>query len=435
MQQELPIEIQDLVVGYGVTPVLRGVTLKIAGGEFVGIVGPNGSGKTTLLRTVARVLRPTSGSVTVGGREVFATDAREFARAVAVVPQDTVPAFDFTALEIVLMGRSPHLGRFQFEGATDLSIAEDAMCRTGTLEFADRQFAALSGGERQRVVIARALAQEPRVILLDEPTSHLDINYQFEILNLIRHLNKERGITVLAILHDLNLAAQYCDRLVMLGGGRIMAAGTPESVLTAENVREVYGAEVWVRRHPTSGRPYVIAGIGRKVGDEERRMFERLPKVHVICGGGTGAPVFAKLLRRGCEVTAGVLSTGDADQEAAEALGIDYISAPPFTPIPDDASAQDVRMACGADFVVVSDAPYGAWNLSNLRTALRAAEQGVKLVLLRPDTIRQRDFTGGDALDIIETLSSRAECVSTLDELASIIEKASESGHGKPANG
>jgi iron complex transport system ATP-binding protein len=399
--------------------------LDIPGGEFVGIIGPNGSGKTTLLRSVSRVLKPRAGVVFIGGRDVFETPARDMAREVGVVPQDTIPAFDFTALEIVLMGRSPHLGRFQVEGSGDIAIAEEAMRWTGTFDLAKRQFAALSGGERQRVVIARALAQEPRVILLDEPTSHLDINYQFEILNLIRRLNRERGITVVAVLHDLNLSAQYCDRLVMIGGGKIQALGAPEAVLTSENVKRVYGADVWVRKHPTSGRPYVIAGVDRPIDDTETGGFDRRAKVHVICGGGTGAPIFALLLKRGFAVTSGVLNDGDTDQEAAEALGLRYVSAPPFTAISDEAVEENTRMAADADIVVVSDMPYGAWNLPNLRTAVSVADSGGKLVLLRPETIRQRDFTGGDAMDVIEALLPRVQSASTLDELGSIVEKAS----------
>lgn len=422
MNERVNIEINELVVGYDADPVLAGVTLTVAGGAFVGIVGPNGSGKTTLLRSVARVLRPSSGAVMIDGREVFSVPARELAREMAVVPQETSPAFDFTVLDIVLMGRSPHLGRFQSERQGDIAIAEQAMRQTGTLHISHRPFAALSGGERQRVVIARALAQEPRVILLDEPTSHLDINYQFEVLNLIHRLNRERGITVMAVLHDLNLAAQYCDTLVMIGGGKIMAIGTPSEVLTAQNVRNVYGAEVWVRRHPTSGRPYVIAGIGRPASGEEDERFDRRPKVHVICGGGTGAPIFAKLLRRGYEVSAGVLNAGDADQEAAEALGVRYVSAPPFTAISEEAAAENAQMAEDADVLVVSDAPYGSWNLPNLKTAESLAQSGVKTVFLRPDTIRTRDFTGGDAMDIIEALAGKVSAAANLDEIASFVE-------------
>lgn len=423
MPEKISIKIDDIVVGYEAVEVLSEVTCEVAGGEFVGIVGPNGSGKTTLLRSISRVLKPRSGVVLIGEKDVFETPARELAREMAVVPQDTVPAFDFTAMEIVLMGRSPHLGRFQMESGKDMSIVEDAMRLTGTSHLANRQFAALSGGERQRVVIARALAQEPRVILLDEPTSHLDINYQFEILNLIHRLNREQGITVLAVLHDLNLSAQYCDRLIMIGNGKIQAIGTPEDVLTSENVKQVYGAEVWVRKHPTSGRPYVIAGIDRPVSEEETRQFERKPKVHVICGGGTGAPIFAALLRHGFEVTSGVLNAGDTDQEAADELGVKYISAPPFTEITEKAAEENLAMIREADIIVVADMPYGAWNLPNLNTAVLAADQGAKLVLFKPETIDQRDFTGGKAKNLIEYLLQKALKVSSLEELAHLIEK------------
>lgn len=422
MPENISIRIEDVVIGYEAAEVLSGVSFEVAGGEFVGIIGPNGSGKTTLLRSVSRVLKPRSGAVLIGEKDVFETSARELARELAVVPQDTVPAFDFSALEIVLMGRSPRLGRFQVESRSDLAIAEEAMSWTGTLHLAKRPFAALSGGERQRIVIARALAQEPRVILLDEPTSHLDINYQFEILNLIRRLNKERGITVLAVLHDLNLSAEYCDRLVMISGGKVQAIGRPEDVLTSGNVKNVYGAEVWVRKHPTSGRPYVIAGIDRPVSEEETRQFEHKPKVHVICGGGTGAPIFAALMRHGCEVTAGVINDGDTDQEAAEALDIKYVSAPPFTEITDAAVASNLEMMRAADVVVVSDMPYGAWNLPNLRSAVDAADSGAKIVLFKPETIDQRDFTSGKAREILQNLLPKAKKVSSLEELAHLIE-------------
>ncbi|MEN6371403.1 MAG: ABC transporter ATP-binding protein [Armatimonadota bacterium] len=425
MEEKISIKINGLVVGYGAEPVLSGVTAEIAGGEFVGIVGPNGSGKTTLLRSVARVLKPSGGAVLIDGKEVFSIPPRELAREMGVVPQDTVPAFEFSALEIVLMGRAPHLRRFQSEGGRDLEIAEEAMRRTGTLKFADRPFSALSGGERQRVVIARALAQEPKVILLDEPTSHLDINYQFEIMGLARRLNRDEGITVLAVLHDLNLAAQYSDRLFMLSKGKIRTAGVPSDVLTVENVKSVYGVDVWVRKHPTSGRPYVISGIDRTVTDDESSRFEHRPKVHVICGGGTGSPIFAKLLKRGYSVTAGVLNTGDTDQEVADALGIAYVSAPPFSPIPDDAAAENFRMAQAADVVIVSDMPCGAWNLTNLKTASAASDSGKKLVLFRPETFCNRNFAGAEAAEIVNRLVPLSSAASTLDELMKGVEAAS----------
>lgn len=420
----LRLKLDDVEIKYDATPIVSGVTLEIAAGEFVGVIGPNGSGKTTMLRAVAKILKPSRGAVILDGRDLAHLSAKELAREIAVVPQDTTVAFDFTCLEVVLMGRNPHLGRFQIEGHHDLEIAEQSMRQTDTWHLASRPINALSGGERQRVIVARALAQQARTILLDEPTSHLDINYQFEILDLIRQLNRDSGLTVLAVLHDLNLAASYCDRLVMIGGGKIQAVGTPEEVLTAENVRRVYGAEVWVRRHPTSGRPYVISGVRGPVSDGDG--FEKRHRVHVICGGGTGAPIFAALFRRGYSATAGVLNLGDTDQEAADALGLEYVKTPPFSSIPPEAIEASCRFAECADIIVVADVPIGQWNMPDLAVAELARQAGKPVALLRPDGVRSRDFTGGDGMDLYARLIElQAEPAADLQALLEIIERAS----------
>jgi iron complex transport system ATP-binding protein len=194
----------------------------------------------------------------LGDREIHRLSPRERARQIAVVPQHAPAVFDFTALEVVLMGRSPHLPALGVESAHDVAVAREAMRRTGTEAFAGRSLGALSGGERQRVLLARALAQETPILLLDEPTAHLDVNFQIETLRLLRTLHAERGVTVLAVLHDLNLASLYCDRLIMLSSGRLAAEGPPNEVLTAERLDEVYGAAVWCEPHPTTGKPYVL---------------------------------------------------------------------------------------------------------------------------------------------------------------------------------
>lgn len=252
------LSVEDLRVSYGKIPALRGVTLHADRGEFVGIIGPNGSGKSTLLRTIARELRPEGGRVVLDGRDVASFQARAFARRVAVVPQSTAIAFDFAVLEVVLLGRTPHLGRLEIEGADDYQIAEQALSATDTAHLRARPATALSGGELQRVMVAKALAQEPELLLLDEPTAHLDINHQLHIMDLVRGLNAERAMTVVSVHHDLNLAAQYCERLVVLKDGLVFAEGRPEDVITPKAVREAYGAEVEVGMHPVNGRPVVI---------------------------------------------------------------------------------------------------------------------------------------------------------------------------------
>ncbi|MCX6346065.1 MAG: heme ABC transporter ATP-binding protein [Armatimonadetes bacterium] len=416
------IKADNITAGYDGERILNGVSLELAASDFVGIIGPNGSGKTTLLRAMSRSLAPECGEVRLDGKNIYSIPAREFARQVAVVPQDTIVTFDFTVLEIALMGRSPRLGRFAVEGAKDTQIAMDALARTGTLHLKDRPIMTLSGGERQRVMMARALAQEPDVLLLDEPTSHLDISFQYEIMDLVKSLNRERGLTVLAVLHDLNLASQYCDRLILIGGGEVQASGSPEDVITSENIRRVYGAEVWVRKHPTTHRPYVISGVKPK-SHVPSAAFDSPLRVHVVGGGGTAAPILAKLIRRGYEVSCGILSAGDADQEVAEALDIVHIAQPIFSQFTSEAIIEHTELVSSADIVVLTDVPVGNGNLSNIESVRDAAKSGKKTLLLKPDLINTRDFTDGQAAKLIEEMIILgAEAVGSIDEILHSIE-------------
>ena len=242
---------------------LRDLSIALAAGELVGLVGPNGCGKTTLIRAVTKVVKPVSGEVRLCGNEVGSLAQAEIARRVAVVPQEPLLPEAFTALECVLMGRTPHLKLLENEGARDFDAARAAMQRTGTWELADRRVDELSGGERQRVVVARALAQETPVLLLDEPTAHLDIGHQASVLGLMRALCRDEGKAVLAVVHDLTLGAAYCDRLVMLRpGGTVAAEGSAEEVLRPELLEEVYGTAADVFPHPRTGRPVVAPRTG-----------------------------------------------------------------------------------------------------------------------------------------------------------------------------
>jgi iron complex transport system ATP-binding protein len=238
--------------------VLDDLSFEVERGSIVGLLGPNGSGKTTLLRIVAGMLPPRTGRVTLDGEPVWRLTRRDLARRLAVVPQDTHPAFDFPVLDIVLMGRYPHLGAFELEGAADLEIARDALTATGTAELESRAFSTLSGGEKQRVVIASALAQASDVLLLDEPTASLDLGYQFEIAALLRRLNRERGVTMVVSTHDLNLAAALCGRVVLLKEGRMLAQGATNETLTAPNIRALYGVDADVQFHGLAGHLTVV---------------------------------------------------------------------------------------------------------------------------------------------------------------------------------
>ena len=239
-------------------PVLDAVSLTVKPRVIVGLLGPNGSGKTTLLRMLSGTLRPDSGRVVLDSAPLSAFSRRDMARRIAVVPQETHSAFDFTALDIVLMGRYPHLGAFELEGASDLAIARDALAATGTSTLESRRFATLSGGEKQRVVVASALAQASDVLLLDEPTASLDLGFQFEIAALLTRLNRDRGVTMVVSTHDLNLAATLCTELILLKNGRVLAQGPTAAVLTSANVRTLYGIDADVSIHPRAGHLTVV---------------------------------------------------------------------------------------------------------------------------------------------------------------------------------
>jgi iron complex transport system ATP-binding protein len=243
-------------------PVVDGVSLSVRRGTIVGLLGPNGSGKTTLLRLLSGTLIPDRGRVLLDGQAISGMSRRDLARRIAVVPQETHSAFDYSALEIVMMGRYPHLGAFELEGASDLGIARRAMADTGTAGFEDRRFAALSGGEKQRVVIAGALAQASDVLLLDEPTASLDLGFQFEIAALLSRLNRDRGTTMVVSTHDLNLAATLCTELVLLKAGRVIVQGPTDAVLTPAHVRDLYGVIADVTTHPRAGHLTVVP-LGR----------------------------------------------------------------------------------------------------------------------------------------------------------------------------
>jgi iron complex transport system ATP-binding protein len=238
--------------------VLDEVSANIRRGAIVGILGPNGSGKTTLLRLLSGTRSPDRGQVRLDEVSLARLPRRLVARRIAVVPQETHLAFEYSVQEMVLMGRHPHLGLFELEGPQDFAVVRDALAATGTADLEDRRFSTLSGGEKQRVVIAAALAQAADVLLLDEPTASLDLKYQIEVASLLVTLNRERGTTLVISTHDLNLAASVCRELILLREGRVLAAGPTPEVLTPANVRALYGVEAEIDTHPASGQLVVV---------------------------------------------------------------------------------------------------------------------------------------------------------------------------------
>lgn len=250
-------QVSDVGFRYESDWILRGISFQIEEGEFLGLIGPNGSGKTTLLKLLSRLLSPVEGTITFKERPLDSWNHRELAREVGVVPQEISIVYPLTVLEIVLMGRSPYASLLGFDKTGDIRIAEEMLERVGLSRISGRPVSSISGGEQQMVFIARALAQQAGLLLLDEPTAYLDIAHQVSIHGLLKRLNTESGLTVITVSHDLNLASQYCSRLILLSKGEVYAQGRPDDVITADNIKDVYGCHPLVDRHPVTGTPRI----------------------------------------------------------------------------------------------------------------------------------------------------------------------------------
>lgn len=394
--------------GYGGAPVLDGVDLTVGDGELVAVVGPNGSGKTTLLRALAGTLALTAGRVEAQGKRVDAMTARERARCIGVVPQTSATEFAFTVREVVEMGRTPYLTGLGSLSKADHAAVDGALARSGLASLADRDATTLSAGQAQLIAVARALAQEPKVLLLDEPTAHLDVTHQIEIMEGLRKLVRDGPLAAVAVLHDLNLAATFADRIVMLHRGRARAAGTPSQVLTRANVAATFGLDVLVRRHPVSGAYFVVPLRGGL--DDESASPQGTPRrrVHLVCGGGTGAPLMDALTRRGLEVSVGVVNVLDTDFEVAEALGLRVVAEAPFSELTKAALDEASILAAAAEAVVLTAVPLGRANVANLAVLEAARAAGRRVFVVDPEGLAARDFTGGEARARVGALLSDA---------------------------
>ncbi len=376
---------------YGSVKVLEDVSLSVKEGDFVGILGPNGSGKTTLLKSISRTLKPHRGAILLNKEDIYSLKSVEVAKQLAVVPQDSNIGFSFAALDVVLMGRNPHMTRFQMESSKDMAVAKKAMMLTNTWQFAERPINELSGGERQRVIIARALAQEPKLLLLDEPMTHLDIINQLEIMDLVKELCVKAKLIVLAVFHDLNLAARYCTSAIMLKKGKVFAAGGIADVLTSENIKGVFNVNAIVQRHLVTNSVFVVPLSPQKPSQS------RMCAVHLICGAGTGTALMKVLLDEGYSVTAGVLNVLDTDFETAQFLKIPVTTDAPFSPITEKAHKANLEMIHKASMVVLTSVPFGYGNFQNLTAAEEAVSQEVPTFVIEEVPIQSRDFTDGKA--------------------------------------
>ena len=359
-------------------PVLKDVSFEVQAGDFVGVVGPNGSGKSTLLDLIDGVLAPGSGAVLVNGRPTREYRRRDIAREVALVPQHFALEFDLTVRDVVEMGA-------YCRGAecSPAAAASAALGKLGIAELAERRFPELSGGEKQMAVLAQALVQNAGVLLLDEPASSLDVSHQLALFELLKQLNAD-GLTVICVLHDLNLALTYFDRLLVLSQGGVAAWGPAEEALSPEVLEAVYGVRALVHHH--AGRTFLTFSPRRSSQPRERG------RVHLVCGGGTGSSLMRELTDRGYEVSAGVLNALDSDEVTGRELGLSMAVEAPFSPVGDDAHAENLRLMADADLVVLSEVPLGHGNVRNLEAVRAALARGAQVWVL--EGLLDGDHTG-----------------------------------------
>jgi iron complex transport system ATP-binding protein len=412
------ITIDNVSFSYDSGEALRDVSFQVMQGEFVGIIGPNGAGKSTLLEVISRILKPGSGAVYLEEMDIQEMSHKSLAREMGFVAQDSSIPFRFTVLDLVLMGRNPHLSRFGVETSEDLRIAKESMTKTRVANLAERAVTEISGGERQRVLIARALAQTPRILLLDEPTLHLDVSSQLEVMDLLKSLSWKEKLTIISVFHDFNMAARYCDRILLMSKGRVETVGPPGTILTRENIRTVFGVDVHVGHSFLTNSVYAIPIEGQKTKTSRKEWT-----VHLICGGGSGAIPMRRLVNEGWEVTAGVLNILDTDYEVAESLGISIATEAPFSPITEKAHEQNLQLIKGSNAVLVTDFLIGRGNIMNLQAAIFALKSGLPLILVIGDPSSDRDFTNGEGTMIVRQLIDMgANVTKSLDEALGVLE-------------
>jgi iron complex transport system ATP-binding protein len=388
--EQAALTFREVSAGYKHRKVLDNVSFSVREGEFVSLIGPNGCGKSTLLKTAAALLNPLSGVVELFGQDVHRIKPALRASLLGVVPQKIESPMAFTVSQIVMNGRISSIGRWGGISSRDHDLVERSMIYTDVLGLRDRYFTELSGGEQQRVALAMVLAQDPKIIMLDESISHLDINHRQEVLQILMNLNREKQMTILLVSHDLSLSASISDRFLLMDTGRLVKAGTPVEVLDPALLSAVYNCDLRVQQDPYTGYLQVSGAV-----DSLNRRKKLNRHVHVIAGGGSGIELYRRLLIEGYEVTTGVLNRLDSDAEAARALNIEVVLEQPFSPVGNDAIAEALQMIDNADTVILSQVPIGSGNLVNLELASEALKRG-KTVLLASG-IADRDYTEGKA--------------------------------------
>jgi iron complex transport system ATP-binding protein len=398
------IQVEKLSFSYDLKKVLEQVNMNIKKGSFFCIVGPNGSGKSTLLKVISSALKPQKGVVYLGSRDINHMKQRSIAKLLSFVPQNTSLEFDFKVSDVVLMGRYPYVNKLRGETREDLEIAEKAMQYTNTTHLRDRSFMELSGGERQRVILAQALAQEPEILILDEPVSHLDLQHQVEILNLIKKMCVDRKLTAITVLHDLNMASAYSDYIIMMKNGEVKLQGTPFETLTAPNIKEIFSTDVYVSVSPVGNKPYIYALTRPEI---EKKGIH----IHVICGGGSGSDIIGKLHSEGFDLSSGVLTIGDLDWKISKENDVQIAEEVPFVGISEEAYIRNKELAMESDAIVLTGLYLGNSNKENLELLLEAELKEKPIFILEDKSFAERDYTGGIALQLYEDIKAKGNVI------------------------
>ncbi len=409
------LEISDLSAGYDEKDILQQISLFVREKSFVGIIGPNGSGKSTFMQVLARSLPIRNGEIVLLGESLQSHSFRDFGMKVGYVPQESEIKFKYPVYDVVMMGRNPHIERFRSPSEADHQAVRRALTQTGTLELADRPITALSGGERQRVMIARVLAQDPVLLLLDEPFAHIDIQHQYELIRIIRETSRDKR-AVIGVFHDINLAAAYCDHLVLMNDGRIRACGKPEEVLTTELIHEVFKINPVIDINPTTGTPFVY------VEEEWKESEVHKPRIHLISGGGTGSYLISLLSRAGYSLSCGVLTENDSDCLMARKYEVPTLAEPPFSRLSLEMEEKLTEQVQKADVVIVTSMPIGWGNYPNIRVLEQIDPKKIICILPSSEPFLP-DFTSGVATETIKRLlSAGAHKISNPAELLEMMQ-------------
>lgn len=401
------VEAKGISASYGDRVALRDVSLELRAREFLALTGPNGSGKTTFLKSLLGLTAISAGEIRIRGEPAGVRRFRWRAQQLAWVPQVEAPLDNVALSDYVLYGRYPHVRWLEGERPEDYARAAAALVAVDLADRADSGILELSGGERQRALLARALAQDTPILLLDEPTASLDIGHQLDLLERVRRLAHEQGRSVVAAMHDLNLAARYADRIAVLSHGRRVALGAPRDVLAPELLRSVWGISAELRSDPRTGLPFLIPRLPDPGGVGVRHEPLSLGPVHVVAGGGSATQLLPRLVDEGYSVTAGVLPLFDSDSEVAERLHVPFAAEVPFAPLGPEARASNRRLLAAASAVVVAPFAVGPSNLGNLEDVEATVPSAERVYVVVQPPWEKRDFAAGKALELVQRLLAR----------------------------